>query len=95
MVAKRVSDLERVMPDGQITEYDRAHFLTYARILDAVRFGQAWQDATREILGIDVTGDEVSAYRIWGAHIDRAEWIVGDGLALIVANSSVPNYLIH
>jgi hypothetical protein len=95
MAVKRVSDLELVMRDSQITDYDRAHFLTYARILDAVRFDQAWQAAAIEILGLDVKGDEYGSYRIWHAHVDRAEWIVGDGLALIVQNSPVPDHLIH
>ena len=95
MVVKRVYDLKLVMRDSQITDYDRAHFLTYARILDAVRFDQAWQAAAIEILGLDVKGDEYGSYRIWRAHVDRAEWIVRDGLALIAQNASVPNHLIH
>lgn len=95
MAVKRVSDLEPVMRDSQITDYDRAHFLTYARILDAVHLDQAWQAAAIEILGLDVKGDEYGSYRIWRAHVDRAEWIVRDGLALIVQNSPVPNHLIH
>jgi hypothetical protein len=95
MAVKRVSDLERVMRDDQITDYDRAHFLTYARILDAVNSDQAWHQAASKILILDVAGDEANAYRIWSAHVDRAEWIVGEGLKLIVANKSVSNHLIH
>jgi hypothetical protein len=95
MVVKRVCDLNLVMRDDQITDYDRAHFLTYARILDAVRCGQAWHKAACEMLDVDIVSDEANAYRVWCAHVDRAEWIVGDGLALILQNSSVPNYLIH
>jgi hypothetical protein len=95
LAVKRVCDLKLVMRDDQITQYDRAHFLTYARILDAVRSDQIWQDAASEILDIDVAGDELGAYCVWIAHVDRAEWIVSDGLALILQNSSVPNHLIH
>jgi hypothetical protein len=95
MTAKRVRDLKRVMRDDHITEYDRAHFLTYARILDAVRCNQSWQESACDILDLDVAADEECAYRIWDAHVVRAEWIVGDGLALIVQNSSVPNQMIH
>jgi hypothetical protein len=94
-IVKRVSDLKLIMLNDRITEYDRAHFLSYARILDAVRFNQTWQEAARDILDLDAESDEPSAYRIWCAHVDRAEWIVGDGLALVVHNRSVPEYLIH
>ena len=95
MMVKRVSDLKLIIRNDRITEYDRAHFLTYARILDAVRCDQTWQNAASEILDIDVAGDELGAYCVWRAHVDRAEWIVSDGLALMLQNSSVPNHLIH
>jgi hypothetical protein len=95
LAVKRVCDLKLVMRDDQITEYDRAHFLSYARILDAVRSDQTWQEAAIEILDLDVEGDEYGSYRIWRAHVDRAEWIKADGLALVVQNVSVPNHLIH
>jgi hypothetical protein len=95
VLLKRVCDLKLIMRDDQITEYDRTHFLTYARILDAVRSDQTWQEGASEILNLDIANDELGAYRIWCAHVDRAEWIVGDGLALVVQNRSVPNHLIH
>jgi hypothetical protein len=95
LTVKRVCDLKLVMRDDQITEYDRTHFLTYARILDAVRSDQTWQEGASEILDIDAESDELGAYRIWCAHVARAEWIVGDGLASLVQNRTVPNHLIH
>jgi hypothetical protein len=95
LAVKQVCDLKLVMRDDQITKYDRVHFLTYARILDAVRSDQTWQEAARDILDLDAESDETGAYRIWCAHVDRAEWIVSDGLALILENSSVPSHLIH
>jgi hypothetical protein len=95
LAVKRVCDLKLVMRDDQITEYDRAHFLTYARILDAVRGDQAWQDAASEILDLDISSDELGSYRVWIAHVDRAEWIVNAGLALLAQNIPVSNHLIH
>jgi hypothetical protein len=92
---RRVSDLAQLMPDDGITNYDRAHFVTYARILDAVRFDRPWKLAAEEILGLDVCEDEVSALCIWTAHVDRAEWIIGDGLRLVAANKTLSNQLIH
>jgi hypothetical protein len=95
LVVKRVCDLKLVMRDDQITEYDRAHFLTYARILDAVRSDQTWQEAARDILDLDAKSDELGAYRVWCVYVDRAEWIVGDGLAFVVQNKFVSTHLIH
>lgn len=80
--------------DG-ITEYDRANFLIYARILDAVRFNQPWATAASEILRLDVANDEAGAFRIWCDHVDRAEWIVGPGLSLIVQNQKIVDHLVH
>jgi hypothetical protein len=92
---RRVSDLAQLMPDDGITDYDRAHFVTYARILDALRIDEPWEKAAADILGLDICEDEVSAFRIWAAHVDRAEWIVGSGLALIIENKILSDQLIH
>jgi hypothetical protein len=95
MVVKRVSDLNVVMCNDAITAYDCANFLAYARILDAVRFDLPWVEAASAILGLDVVNDEAAAYRIWAAHVKRANWIVGDGLALIAENKILSDHLIH
>jgi hypothetical protein len=78
-----------------ITDYDRANFVTYARILDAVCVNLPWRRAAAEILGLDIADDEANAFRIWAAYVDRAEWIVGDGLRLVSANKSLSDQLIH
>lgn len=59
-----------------LTAYDRAHFLTYARLLDAERDGIDWRVGARAILSRDAdTPDEVAA-RCWESHIARAHAIV-------------------
>jgi hypothetical protein len=78
-----------------ITGYDRANFVTYARILNAVRHKQPWDEAAAEILGLEVSNDPAGAYSMWRAHVDRAEWIVGDGLVLIAQNHPVPDRVTH
>ena len=65
-----------------LTDYDRTHMLTYARLLDAERDGYPWSDAAAEILLVDVDAAE----RCWRSHLDRAHWIVGAGLATAIAD---------
>jgi hypothetical protein len=85
------SDLPTMMRNNGITDYDRANFITYARILDALYDHVPWPMAAAEILGLDVAGDEANAHRIWCAHVDRAEWIVSDGLRFIIENRVISN----
>lgn len=81
--------------DASVTEYDQAHFLTYARVLDADRNGLDWATGLKTILYRDFGDDFHAGKSCWDSHVSRAEWIVGDGLALIVQNSPIPNHLIH
>lgn len=81
--------------DAAITAYDQAHFLTYARLLDAVRDNLGWETGLATILYRDFGNDLMAGKLCWDSHVERAEWIVGAGLALIVENNAVPNHLIH
>lgn len=60
----------------EFTDYDAAHMLTYARLLDAERAGHGWEAAAREILLLDVEGDVEAAERCWRSHYDRALWSI-------------------
>lgn len=64
------------------TDYDRRHLSIYAALLDAADAGEGWKSAAATILGIDVTSPEAEA--CWRSHLERARWIVGDGLASAV-----------
>lgn len=70
--------------DFSLTAYDRAHMLTYARLLDAERLGHDWTAAAEGILGLDVAADRAAAELCWRSHLERARWIVGKGLAAVV-----------
>lgn len=71
----------------EFTSYDAQHMLTYARLLDAERAGQPWQDAAREILLLNVKMDLDAAERCWRSHLDRAIWSVSlEGLAAAAAS---------
>jgi hypothetical protein len=70
--------------DAIVTDYDQAHFLTYARVLDAERDGLDWETGLTTILHRDF-GDALSAGKTcWDSHVERANWIVGDGLAALL-----------
>lgn len=83
--------VERQAPEGDtVIDYDRRHLALYAALLEADDAGRAWQDAAASLMQIDVT--ECDAEACWRSHIDRARWIVGDGLgtALVAFNERKP-----
>lgn len=65
-------------PIGNVVSYDRSHLSLYAALLDAEKAGLGWADAARTLMGIDPAA--VGAEECWTSHLERARWIVGDGL---------------
>lgn len=64
-------------PSGSsLTIYDREHFLTYARILDADRDRMDWRAGVRTILDCDPAVDLERARRCWESHLERARAIL-------------------
>jgi len=82
----RVGIVERAPNNPAMTDYDRVQMLTYARLLDAESDGYGWTDVAVEVLDLDVAADPAGAKRCWQSHLDRARWIVGDGLAAVIAS---------
>ena len=70
---------ERAEWSKTITLYDRQHFLTYARLLDAERDEVEWRDGVREILRQDPEADPRQAKICWESHLERARWIATVG----------------
>lgn len=64
-----------------MTDYDRTHMLTYARLLDAECDDFDWTDVAMEVLDLDVTADPRGAKICWQSHLDRAHWLVNGGFA--------------
>src|SRR3546814_17186734 len=64
--------------DACVTRYDQEHFLTYARLIDAERFGIDWREAASEILLCNVEQDPARTRRCWQSHLARPHWIVRD-----------------
>lgn len=71
--------IERLAPTGDaVVDYDRQHLALYAALLDAVDAGRDWQVAAADLMGLDGTDRDAEA--CWRSHLDRARWIVGEGL---------------
>ena len=71
--------LDLLAPTGTaVVDYDRRHLALYAALLEADDAGRAWQDAAASLMHLDVT--EPDAEACWRSHLERARWIVGDGL---------------
>jgi hypothetical protein len=73
-----------------VTAYDQAHFLTYARVLDAEHDGLDWAAGLKSILYRDF-GDDVGAGKTcWDSHVGRAHWIVKSGIAIMLTDAKSP-----
>lgn len=66
--------------DDVLTYYDRQHFLTYARLLDADKEGADWRSTAANILQRDVEGDPNAAKICYYSDMQRARWVDGAGL---------------
>lgn len=72
--------IEKLAPiGGNAVDYDRRHLALYAALLDASEAGRDWRAAAAGLMGIDP--DDADAEACWRSHLDRARWIVSDGLA--------------
>ena len=77
-----------------ITDYDRMHFITYARLLDANKANLSWEEAARTILYLHVGAghkDGCAAKACWVSHLERAQWLVTEGLQFVTRSSDNPS----
>jgi len=75
--------VDRLAPTGNaVVDYDRRHLALYAALLEADDAGGAWQDAATSLMQIDVTNCDAEA--CWHSHLERARWIVGNGLGTAI-----------
>lgn len=63
----------------QLTEYDRAHLVTYLRLLDADAEDAAWEEIVRLVFGLDPAKQPRRAERIHALHLARARWMTERG----------------
>jgi len=62
-----------------VTAYDRAHFKTYLRLLDAAQEDADWREVAVIVLGLDPAADPERAQRVHAAHLERARWMTQVG----------------
>lgn len=62
-----------------LTDYDRAHLVTYLRLLDAEASGADWREAARHLLGADPDRRRDAARLSYETHADRARWMARQG----------------
>jgi Uncharacterized conserved protein (DUF2285) len=65
--------------DAVLTDYDRQHFATYLRLLDAESEGADWTEVARIVLRIDPQKEPARARRVWASHLARARWMTEHG----------------
>ncbi|TIM37241.1 MAG: DUF2285 domain-containing protein [Mesorhizobium sp.] len=70
----------------RITAYDKDHFTTYMRLLDASADNATEEEMARVILGIDPAREPERARNVLRSHLDRANWVVTSGYKDLFAN---------
>lgn len=83
--------IERLAPTCEaVVEYDRCHLALYAALLEAADAGSDWKEAAVALMRIEVTDSDAES--CWQSHLDRARWIVGNGLpSALVAFGARPH----
>lgn len=69
----------------KITPYDRAHYVTYMRLLDAERDGADWKEVSQIVLHRDPIAQPDRTRRCWEDHLRRAHWMTHTGYRRILA----------
>src|SRR5262245_57739537 len=79
-MADHSPDVIPVPPNSRaVTAYDRAHFVTYLKLLDADAMGVDWKETARDVLLLDPNADTATARRAYDAHLSPARWMTQAG----------------
>jgi hypothetical protein len=62
-----------------LTEYDKAHLVTYLRLLDANAEGASTEVMAEVVLGIDPAREPQRAAKAVASHLRRAQWMTDHG----------------
>jgi hypothetical protein len=62
-----------------VTDYDRAHFDIYLRLLDATAENADKDDIIRIVLAIDPEQEPERAHKTFESHLKRARWMTETG----------------
>ena len=69
---------------NQLTDFDRAHLVTYLRLLDADAAGADWWATATEVLRVDPMTDRKVGQRTYEAYLARARWMTNVGYRLLL-----------
>lgn len=77
--SKSIPVADAAPSEEHVTDYDRAHFKVYLRMLDAASQEAAWEEVSRIVLGIDPSREPARARRAYDTHLARAQWLANKG----------------
>ncbi len=77
--------LDSAPQSEQITAYDKDHFVTYLRLLDAAAEGADWREIAQIVFEIDPASEPVRAKTIHDTHLARARWMARKGYTQIAS----------
>lgn len=72
--------------EPHLTDYDRAHLMTYIRLLDAAAQSAGWEEAASSILGMDVKSEPNRVRNAYDSHLARAQWMTSAGYRDLLQN---------
>lgn len=70
---------DQVPWSNHVTDYDRAHFDIYLRLLDATSEGADEDEIIRIVLEVDPDGEPDRARKMFHSHLRRARWMTEAG----------------
>ncbi|MBU3077630.1 hypothetical protein [Sphingomonas quercus] len=79
--------IKPLAPVGDVESYDRRNLALYAALLEADDADRHWREAASSLMDLDLARDDAEA--CWRSHLERARWIIGEGLEAAVAAFSV------
>ncbi len=62
-------------PTDRVNAYDKAHFATYLRLLDAAEEGADWREVVKIVFGFEADDDPQRAKHMHDSHLARARWM--------------------
>jgi hypothetical protein len=76
--------------ESTLTDYDRQHFVTYLRLLDADDEGADWREVARIVLHIDPDREPARARTAFDSHLARAKWMTEHGYRHLLRGGGLP-----
>ncbi|MGR9281416.1 DNA -binding domain-containing protein [Rhizobium johnstonii] len=86
-MSAKIQFLDQPPTDARLTDYDRAHLVTYLRLLDAESEGAPWQEVAKIVFGLNAIEDPDRAKRVHESHLARAHWMTTNGYRDLLRSS--------